>query len=353
MPRKTLTGLPHTKTVKRRGVEYVYFNTGQKIDGKPVYVPLGRKDAVELGNRYSAAKMARTKRDGTSGGFTVPQLVIRFERSPDFTKKSLGTQRTYSVYLRRLATEFDTAPANKLETSDLLELMDEMGERPAAVDMMILAGKQMFDWAVARKNAIRNPFDGIGREDWTRAEYEPWPEVVVEAALEDARLRLPVALLYFTAQRIGDVCAMRWDAIDDGTIHVIQQKTKAELAIPIHSRLAAILESAERRGDTILADAKGAKVKDGTIRSWIKAFGIDHGVTLVPHGLRKNAVNALLEAECSTAETSAISGQSLRMIEHYAKKRNRRRTGKAAMSKWERSGNRETAGKPSEETAEK
>jgi hypothetical protein len=37
--------------------------------------------------------------------------------------------------------------------------------------------------------------------------------------------------------------------------------------------------------------------------------------------LRKNAVNALLEAGCSAAEVSAITGQSLEMVEHHPEKR--------------------------------
>jgi hypothetical protein len=55
----------------------------------------------------------------------------------------------------------------------------------------------------------------------------------------------------------------------------------------------------------------------------------------VPHGLRKNAVNALLEAECSTAEVSAITGQSLQMIEHYAKHRNTAKLASTAILKFE------------------
>ena len=38
---------------------------------------------------------------------------------------------------------------------------------------------------------------------------------------------------------------------------------------------------------------------------------------LVFHGLRKSAVVFLVEAGCTTAEVSAITGQSLQMVEHY------------------------------------
>ena len=352
MPRKTDTGLAHTKTVKRGKVEYVYFNTGEKVAGKVVYAPLGRKDAVEFGARYSQAKANRTRRGSAPSSLTLPKLVMLYERSPEFTKRAIGTQRTYSVYLRRLAKEFDTAPASALEPSDIYGLMDEMGSRPAAVDMLLLAGKQMFAWAVKRKYASDNPFAEIDREDWESADYEPWPEDLIELALKDERIGLPTALLYFTAQRIGDCCRMRWDHIDGPVIHVRQQKTGKELEIPIHARLREALDAAPRRGETILADAKGKPAKDQTIRTWLQSFGAAHGYAVVPHGLRKNAVNALLEAECSVAETSSISGQSLRMVEHYARNRNTKRMGRTAMAKWERAGNRETTGKTQPESAE-
>ena len=56
----------------------------------------------------------------------------------------------------------------------------------------------------------------------------------------------------------------------------------------------------------------------------------------VPHGLRKNAVNALLEAGCTIAEVSAITGQTHQVVEHYAAQVNRRKLGKSAIVKFER-----------------
>jgi hypothetical protein len=51
--------------------------------------------------------------------------------------------------------------------------------------------------------------------------------------------------------------------------------------------------------------------------------------------LPKNAVDALLEAGCTAAQVSSITGQSLQMVEHYAAKRNTRKIAKDAMAKWD------------------
>lgn len=49
----------------------------------------------------------------------------------------------------------------------------------------------------------------------------------------------------------------------------------------------------------------------------------------------KNDVNALLEAGCTIAEVSAITGQTHQVVEHYAAKVNRRKLGKSAIVKFE------------------
>jgi integrase len=350
MPRSP--GLKHVKTVKRGGVRYLYFNSGEKRDNRVVYTALGRADSPEVGTRYAAALGKRNRRGSSPTSVTVPELVRLYERASVFRKHSHGTQKTYMVYHRRMAKEFNTAPAGLVETSDLYHLMDKMGANPAAIDMLLLVGKQMFAWAKKRRYVAHNPFLEVDREDWETQHYEPWPEDAVDAALQDDRLWLPVALMYYTGQRIGDCCKMAWDHIASGVLYVKQQKTRKELWIPIHADLAEILARAPRSAATILTSPRGGPAKDPTLRDWIKQFGEARGLDLVPHGLRKNAVNALLEAECSTGEVSSITGQSLRMVELYAAKRNNRKMAGTAMAKWERVTNKETRGKTPPEMAE-
>lgn len=71
----------------------------------------------------------------------------------------------------------------------------------------------------------------------------------------------------------------------------------------------------------------------------------------MPHGLRKNAVNVMLECGCQVAEVSSITGQSFQMVEHYAKRVNRKRLARTAMLKFERGTN--PAQETELETAEK
>lgn len=60
---------------------------------------------------------------------------------------------------------------------------------------------------------------------------------------------------------------------------------------------------------------------------------------VVPHGLRKNAVNAMLECDCTRDQVAAITGQSDKVISHYAKRVNQGKLAKAAIYKLERKNN--------------
>ncbi len=128
---------------------------------------------------------------------------------------------------------------------------------------------------------------------------------------------------------------MRWGDVRDGVIFVRQQKTGKELEIRVHRDLSVELGRTPRKALTILSDAQGRPLKPDTLRDRLQRFAVGHGHKVVPHGLRKNAVNALLEAGCSSAETAAVTGQSLQMVEHYAKCRSTRRLASAAILKLE------------------
>ncbi len=77
------------------------------------------------------------------------------------------------------------------------------------------------------------------------------------------------------------------------------------------------------------------------------------GLHVVPHGLRKNAVNTMLEREMSVAQVCSITGQSLKTVEHYAKKRNQAKLARGTMQRWgEQSGKQKTSENIRSKTAE-
>jgi len=347
--------LPFVKRVTAKGRRYEYFDTGAKnAKGKPIYKRLPARDDPGFGNAYASLMAGRSRRANVARQLGIRQLVAQFIDSPEFDDLAEGTRKTYSVYLKVIAEKLHPAPAAEVERADVLRLRQAVmadarakGRRgTGAANGLKRTVQALYKWARHAElvGVDVDPAKRIALFD--SEDHEPWPEELLNAALTDpdAGIRLPVALLYYTALRIGDGCLLRWDAIsaEAGGRRVIVvrpqkgRRRKQELAIPVHRDLDAELAKVRSKGLTIIADGQGRPLDpDDVLRPRLQAWAAERGHKIVPHGLRKNAVNALLEAGCSVAETAAISGQSLALVEHYAKRRNNRKLGAAAILHWE------------------
>lgn len=336
----------HTKIVK--GKEYCYFDTGQQDDrGKKVFLALGSSRDPGFPRAYAAACDQRHKRKVVNHVRTFDWLLGIYEKSPEFRGLAENTKKSYRNSLNK-ATKLlrggdgKSAPLEGIAAADILRIRDTLVDGQGA-NQAVRALSALFTWASKpeRNYMPSNPAYKIGLFD--EGEHEPWKEWLVEEALTDDAMRPFVGLFYFTGQRIGEIIRMQWTDIKDGHIYVRQRKTGIELEIPISAELSQILGELPRRGFTILTQANGKAWPDNTLRLAMQKWALERGQEIVPHGLRKNAVNALLEAECSTAEVSAITGQSLKMVEHYAKKRNQKALGGSAIVKFDKA--RQSRGK--------
>jgi integrase len=343
MPRKLVPSYPDfVKCVTSRGKKYEYFDTGQTVAGKRVYKKMPPKSDPSYGGVYASLLAARTSRASVKSATTVADLSRAYQKSDKFTNRSDSTQYTYLRYLGRIEDEMGEAPVEEVVRADIVALLDKMAATPGAAKMTLAVAQNLMKFALAREWIKVDPTAGIEPGAKSKEQHEPWHEDLIDKAIADPGIGLAVALLYYTGQRIGDVCKMRWADVRDGYLYVRQQKTDHELDIRIHADLAAMLSREAKQAITILHDRNGRPMKVDALRKRLQKFASALGYEVVPHGLRTNAVNALLEAECSIGEVSSITGQSLQMVEHYARRRNNKRMGSAAVLKWERtnSGNR-------------
>lgn len=324
--------LRHVKYVRRGASLYAYFNTGQRKDGKPIYAPMPHPAAVGFHDSYAALLAGRTKRKATS--WTVADLADEYRRSTDFADKAENTKSLYSTQLRRIVEFWGQFPANDLQPADVRFVLDNEGWGAGTRNAVIAVLAVIYRWARRRGKTDMEPTKDIERAKV--GEHDPWPQDVLDAALasDDATIRLAVHLLYFTGLRIGDAMALRWGDVRGGEITVTPQKTRRfrkTLTIPVHAELRAELDRTPKQGITILHG-----IKERQLRIELQRFARERGVEIVPHGLRKNAVIALLEEGCTVPEVAAITGQTFQVVEHYAAKVNNRKLGKAAMLKFER-----------------
>lgn len=337
-----LPELPHVKFVKAKGRLYAYFNTGKKkAGGAPIYVRLPDPSAPDFYSKYGAMVAGRTKRAKVV--YTVAGMARDYEASPTFKELSQGSRHVYSITLRRIVELLGKFPADTLKREHAQPVLDKEVTGAASHNLFVAVLRALFKWGRARGKTAQEPTAGMGK--LKTGEHLAWPEHVLEAGLtsDDETIRLAVHLLCFTGQRIGDVLKMRWSDIRRGRIHVVQEKTGKELWVPLLSDLQAVLAETPKRGMTILATAGGKQIGQQALRSALQAFTASMGAKTVPHGLRKNAVNTFLLADCSIAEVASITGQSFGMVEHYAKQINQMNMADSAVLKLE---NKRRTGKP-------
>lgn len=318
----------HVKFVLRRGVWYAYFNTGQAKDGKPIRAPMPQWGTVGFWDSHSAFMAGRTKRQNPS--YTVQALIADYLESQAYAKLSLNTRNLYRNQLAKVADLLGDFAANDLQPYDVRDMIEAEKWNAGTHNMVLAVIGVIYTWGRKSNRVNATPTKDIDREKG--GQHQPWPEDLVEAALacEDATVRLAVHLLYFTGQRIGDVCAMRWGDIRRGHIFVRQGKTGKIVEPPLTNELKVELDQTPRTDLLIMGG-----LDDKQVRRALQKFTAARGVKTVPHGLRKNAVIVLLEAGSTIAEVAAITGQTHQVVEQYAAKVNTRRLGGAAIVKLE------------------
>jgi integrase len=169
--------------------------------------------------------------------------------------------------------------------------------------------------------------------------FHTWTEAEI-AAFEakhpiGTKPRLAFDLLLYTAQRRGDVVGMGPQHVAGGFIRVRQQKTGAELEIPLHSALAASLAATPSGHLTYLTTTFGRPFSAAGFGNWFRDQCNDAGLkNCTAHGLRKAAARRLAEAGCSPHEIMAITGhKTLAEVTRYTRAADQKRGAKAALDK--------------------
>lgn len=330
----------HKKTAK--GLTYYYFDTGLRDDkGNRMLRRMPDARTRAFANTYKAALAARSKNEAGEVAKSFDWMVKLFERSTEFKALSDSTRKHYARYLGYANENFRNKagrswPVEIITAEHAVQIRDKFAHQAGTANAILRSIGALYAWAKkpGRRYVKENIASGV--DELETGEHQPWPLELIEEALDDPAIRLPVALLYFTGQRIGDVVKLGRGNLSRGVIALTQQKTGTALRIAIHKRLAEIIEAdAPKDAMVFLLSERGGPATAGGIRQRIQKWALGRGHKVVPHGLRKNAVNALLVAGCSSAEVSAITGQSMEMIEHYAKQRDNEGLSRSAILKFE------------------
>lgn len=278
---------------------------------------------------------------------TFRALAVSYFGSVAFRTMKPSTQSVYRNAIERLCEqtdregrEYGDKSAATLQREHVVKLMAAKAEKPESTNLLRKVLRAMMQHAVEiglraddptrNVKAIRVKSDGF--HSWTGeeiAQFEKRHPV-------GSRRRLALALLLYTGQRRSDVVRMGRQHIDkNGAIRVRQLKTGAELAIPVHAALGAIIAETPVDHLTFLTTQFGKPFVAAGFGNWFREqcnlAGLHH---CSAHGLRKAAARRLAEAGCTEHEIAAITGHaSLREIARYTKAADQARLAVSAMDK--------------------
>jgi integrase len=283
---------------------------------------------------------------------TMNALALSFFAAPAFSALRPSTRSTYRWTIERLCREHGDKRVALLRRDHIVKLM--AARTPGAANKLRKALRAMMKHAVDVGMIPDDPTSGIRAINTRAAGFHSWSDLEISQFEErhaiGSRARLAMALLLYSGQRRGDVIRMGPQHVRSGVLYIKQEKTGAELAIPIHPDLDTIIASAPSGHLTFLTTRFDRPFEASTFSHWFRdqcdKAGLPH---CSAHGLRKAAARRLAEAGCTAHEIGAVTGHaSLAELVRYTRAADQRHLAEAAMAK-----TRTSSGKPIERLAKK
>jgi integrase len=270
---------------------------------------------------------------------TIRALAVSYFNSSAFQSLKPSTQSVYRNITDRFCAEHGEKRVAMLQRDHIVKLMANRAEKPESANGLRKVVRAMMKHAVDIGLREDDPTRDVKAIRVKSDGYHSWTEPEIDQFLAchgpGTRARLAFALLLYTGQRRGDVIRIGRQHIRDGVLHVRQQKTGIELAIPIHPALAEIIAKTPADHLTLLTTQTGKPFSAAGFGNWFRdrcnEAGLPH---CSAHGLRKAAARRLAEAGCTTHEIAAITGHaSLREVQRYTKAADQARLARAAMAR--------------------
>lgn len=308
--------------------------------GRPtVYLP-GLPGSPEFAEAYAAAVAGQGRGAGekrTKPG-SINALAVMVYASAEWEALGKATRVTYRGIIERMRKDYGDLPVRGLNPTHVYAIRDKLKATPATANNFLKVLRFMMAFAVSRQLRTDNPAAMVKPIKIESAGFHTWSEAEI-ARFEErwkvgTRERLAFDLLLYTAQRSGDVRQMGRQHLDGDAIFVRQQKTGAELTIPIHPRLAASLATVPAGQMLFIQTTAGAAYTAAGFGNWFRDACREAGLTRCSaHGLRKSAATRLADAGCSEAQIMAVTGHATsNEVRRYTAARDQRRLAASALA---------------------
>lgn len=316
---------------EKRGKSTVRLYFRRKVGGKDEYLRLPDFDDprfAEEYQRYSAPDQVRQRpKSGTFGA-----LVSAYRQSSNFTNvKSSNTRRNRSIYLALIEAEHGHRSVVGCIARDIRVMRDAYAGKPGKANNWLAVFKLLM--AFAEENGWRTDNPAIGVSMLEIGEHEPWPQELLEMAIDRATpmTRLAIYTGYYTGVRISDAVLLQHNWICDGFLQFTTSKNNADVAIPVEPLWLAEIDRLPKTCKTILYDRSNspfsnAKALRGRIHALMEDLGrpsyISNGSEKVFsfHGLRKNAACYFAERGLNDSEIGTLCGMTPETVRHYTKR---------------------------------
>jgi integrase len=306
---------PAIKYVKRyrdAGLVWRLYFRRKGFAGGPLPGPIGSLEFLEAYRGYmeSGKPEVAGKQPGTFG-----KLVTDFYSWAIFLNLKPTSKATYRHVLEGLVKKHGHRPVSTMPRDKVIKIIEEIGANsPAMANLTVAILRRMFTAAHKRGMLNPNPF-AENLDQYKIGTYHTWTDEELSAFEVrwplGSRERLAYALLLYTGQRGGDVVRMNRGDITANGIRVVQEKTGAELTLPIHPDLAAAITALPAKGLSLLGNERSGEpiqraMLTRLMRDAIREAGLPG--RCVAHGLRKAALRTMAEHGASAKQLAAVSG---------------------------------------------
>lgn len=260
------------------------------------------------------------------GAGTLDELVLRYYTSSRFTNLSASSQATYRHILGKQCEAHGHRMVHDLTAEKAEQLIANIGAtKPGLANLTRSVMSAVFKYALKLKLRTDNPFSIDVIEPYKLGTHHTWTDEDLETYRErwalGTRERLAFAVLLYSGQRVSDAVKLKRSDV----MNVTQQKTGAELSIPMHPALVRAVKAGPSNGVYIIGDPNGRPMSAGALTQFmaraIDAAGLP--ASCVAHGLRKANQRLLAEHNATTKQMQAVSGhRTLKQTEAYSDKAN-------------------------------
>lgn len=301
---------------------------------------------------YQAAKTGVLKprekphyRGALPAAGTFDRLCVEYYQSPEYRALNPDTRYRRRLTLDPIREVAGELPARKLKPKHIRAMRDKKAEKPHAANGLLKALRQLFSFAVEYGYMDANPARDVKLLKVRSGGYHTWTIEEIEQFEKRFPLgtqpRLALDLMLYTGARRDDAFTLGRQHMRDGRLVFTPKKTAetkgTRVSIPVHPFLLASINATKIGNLTFLTKKNGqpwgSRESFGNrFKQWCQEAGLPH---CSAHGLRKAASVMLVEAGCSSAQATAITGHdSIQVFEGYIRARDREKLADGAMKLW-------------------